>query len=80
MNRAERIVFFKAVSEGEKTFMHLVIAGYAPDPISPCDACRQAMVEFYSPDMSVTLIGGDGVTKATTVHALLLYAFTKEGL
>ncbi|RSA20377.1 cytidine deaminase [Enterococcus faecium] len=79
-NCVERTAFFKAVSEGEKTFTHLVVAGHTPDPISPCGACRQVMAEFCSPDMPVTLVGDNGVTKATTVRALLPYAFTEKDL
>ena len=79
-NCAERTAFFKAVYEGEKTFTHLVVAGHTPDPISPCGACRQVMAEFCSPDMPVTLVGDNGVTKATTVRELLPYAFTEKDL
>ena len=79
-NCAERTAFFKAVSEGEKDFQHLVVAGRTPDPISPCGACRQVMVEFCQPDMPVTLVGDDGVIKETTVEGLLPYYFTNKDL
>lgn len=79
-NCAERTAFFKAVSEGEKQFSHLVIAGHTPEPISPCGACRQVMAEFCSPEMPVTLVGDDGVTKTMTVRELLPYAFTEKDL
>ncbi|HIY56758.1 MAG TPA: cytidine deaminase [Candidatus Tetragenococcus pullicola] len=79
-NCAERTAIFKAVSEGEREFKHLVIAGHTPEPISPCGACRQVMVEFFEPDMPVTLIGDHGVLKETTVEELLPYSFTKKDL
>lgn len=79
-NCAERTAFFKAVSEGEKQFSHLVIAGHTPEPISPCGACRQVMAEFCSPEMPVTLVDDDGVTKTMTVRELLPYAFTEKDL
>ncbi|MGX7173502.1 cytidine deaminase [Enterococcus ratti] len=79
-NCAERTAFFKAVSDGEKEFIHLVIAGHTPEPISPCGACRQVMVEFCAPDMPVTLVGDNGVVKTMTVKELLPYAFTEEDL
>ena len=79
-NCAERTAFFKAVSEGEKEFTHLVVAGHTPEPISPCGACRQVMAEFCVPDMPVTLVGDNGVTKAMTVKELLPYAFTEKDL
>ncbi|MCD2491311.1 cytidine deaminase [Lacrimispora sp. NSJ-141] len=52
-NCAERTAFFKAVSEGKRTFSCIVIAGgrdgktveYCP----PCGVCRQVMREFCDP-------------------------------
>ena len=79
-NCAERTAFFKAVSEGEKEFSHLVVAGHTPEPISPCGACRQVMTEFCDPAMPVTLVGDNGVTKETTVEGLLPYMFTEKDL
>ncbi|MGM0214574.1 cytidine deaminase [Enterococcus sp. AZ109] len=79
-NCAERTAFFKAVSEGEKEFSHLVIAGHTPKPISPCGACRQVMAEFCEPSMPVTLVGDNGVQKEMTVEGLLPYMFTEEDL
>lgn len=79
-NCAERTAFFKAVSEGERNFQHLVVAGHTPEPISPCGACRQVMSEFCDPEMPVTLVGDDGVIKEMTVSQLLPYSFTDKDL
>lgn len=79
-NCAERTAIFKAVSEGEREFQHLVVAGHTPEPISPCGACRQVISEFCAPDMPVTLIGDDGVKKEMTVEELLPYFFTDKDL
>ncbi|WP_399553651.1 cytidine deaminase [uncultured Vagococcus sp.] len=79
-NCAERTAFFKAVSEGHRDFKHLVVAGDTDDPISPCGACRQVMVEFCDPTMPVTLVNKDGVTKEMTVGELMPYSFTEEQL
>lgn len=79
-NCAERTAFFKAVSEGERAFSHLVIAGHTPEPISPCGACRQVMAEFCDSEMPVTLVGDNGVVKEMTVEALLPYMFTEKDL
>ena len=79
-NCAERTAIFKAVSEGEKAFSHLVVAGHTPEPISPCGACRQVMAEFCDPAMPVTLVGDNGVTKEMTVEELLPYTFTDKDL
>lgn len=77
-NCAERTAFFKAVSEGNVAFSHLVVAGATDDPISPCGACRQVMVEFCKPDMPVTLVNTKGDVKETTVSGLLPYSFESD--
>lgn len=79
-NCAERTAIFKAISEGEREFQHLVVAGHTPEPIAPCGACRQVIAEFCEADMPVTLVGDDGVTKQTTVGELLPYSFTNKDL
>ena len=53
-NCAERTAFFKAVSEGERSFRAIcivggkdgVLTGYA----APCGVCRQVMMEFCDPE------------------------------
>lgn len=79
-NCAERTAIFKAVSEGDKEFSHLVISGNTDEPISPCGACRQVMIEFCDPSMPVTLVNKDGELKDVTVGELLPYSFTEEQL
>ena len=52
-NCAERTAFFKAVSEGERDFEAIAIAGgYEGEPVDyayPCGVCRQVMMEFCDP-------------------------------
>ena len=79
-NCAERTAIFSAMAAGHRQFAGLVVAGRTNEPIAPCGACRQVMAEFCSPDMPVTLVGDNGVTKATTVRELLPYAFTEKDL
>ena len=61
---AERTAFAKAVSEGERGFVMIAIAGGKDGVISgicpPCGVCRQVMQEFCSPDFSVLLAKADG--------------------
>jgi cytidine deaminase len=79
-NCAERTAIFKAVSEGERKFKHLVISGDTPEPISPCGACRQVIAEFCDPSMPVTLVGAQNVFRETTVEELLPYMFTSKDI
>lgn len=53
-NCAERTAFFKAVSEGQKSFRAIaIVGGPADEPITqyayPCGVCRQVMIEFCDP-------------------------------
>lgn len=45
-NCAERTAFFKAISDGERNFSAIAIAGDTQDYLFPCGVCRQVMAEF----------------------------------
>lgn len=51
-NCAERTAFFKAVSEGKRSFSAIAIVGGETESVwcYPCGVCRQVMAEFCSPD------------------------------
>ena len=59
-NCAERTAFFKAVSEGERSFAAIAICGGLEGNVNglfpPCGVCRQVMREFCSLDFTVLLI------------------------
>ena len=79
-NCAERTAFFKAVSEGVRTFKALAVVGDTEGPISPCGACRQVIAEFCDGAMPVYLTNLKGEVLETTVAELLPGAFSKEDL
>ena len=59
-NCAERTAFFKAVSEGVRSFRAICIAGgpgeREPEELCPpCGVCRQVMLEFCGPEFEVIL-------------------------
>lgn len=53
-NCAERTAFFKAVSEGERKFAAICVAGgkegVPTEYAAPCGVCRQVMMEFCDPE------------------------------
>lgn len=53
-NCAERTAFFKAVSEGERSFRAICVVGGKDGVLTeysaPCGVCRQVMMEFCRPD------------------------------
>ena len=82
-NCAERTALFKAVSEGERSFFAIAIAGakVLPDGTKeeafcpPCGACRQALLEFCKEDLSVIIGKEDGTYMVTTLGELMPMAF-----
>ena len=75
---AERVVIFKAVSEGEIEFE--VLAVVTSNGGAPCGGCRQVMAEFGL-DMLVLIADGEGrLVQETTVAGLLPGAFTPKDL
>lgn len=45
-NCAERTAFFKAASEGVRSFSAIAIVGDREEYLAPCGVCRQVMAEF----------------------------------
>ena len=76
---AERTAFFKAVSEGERTFVAIAVTGgKKEDPpvrCTPCGVCRQVMAEFCKEDFKVILVKPDGF-EARTLSQLLPDSFS----
>lgn len=79
-NCAERTAFFKAVSEGEREFSAIAVAGGKnlnfEEYCFPCGVCRQVMCEFCDGDFRV-IVGNDreGI-KAYTITELLPESFS----
>ncbi len=81
---AERVAFFKALSEGERSFRAIAIAGAksGEEPTSlfpPCGVCRQVMAEFCSEDFLVIIASADGAVTRTLAEILPL-GFGKDNL
>lgn len=51
---AERVAVVKAISEGYRSFVRIVVVGDTKEPIPPCGACRQILWEFGG-DLEVIL-------------------------
>ena len=86
---AERTALFHAQHEHpDKNVVALAVAAYAnghfyPEPLSPCGACRQVMLEVedrYKRPMRVLLYGTSGTHVISTVRDLLPFQFISESL
>jgi len=57
---AERTAFFKAVSDGKRSFSAIAIVGGREDIgkklCPPCGVCRQVMAEFCDPDKFIIIL------------------------
>lgn len=74
-NCAERTAIFTATAAGQRHFHGLVISGRTDEPIAPCGACRQVMVEFFDPEMPIWLINEQGKEIETNIAELMPGSF-----
>lgn len=76
-NCAERTALFTAIAAGHppRSFTQLAVIGDTPEPIAPCGACRQVMLELGGPQLQVVLANLRGHLIQTTPADLLPGAF-----
>lgn len=79
---AERVAFTKALSEGERNFEYILVAGGIGKEIPkeeclPCGYCRQFMSEFVNKNFKIYVAFEDEV-KEYTMEDLLPYSFKLE--
>ena len=83
---AERTAIFKAVSEGERRFSAIAIAGGPADSgelsfCPPCGVCRQVMQEFCDPETFRIVLGNSkGEQKTFLLKELLPLGFGPDQL
>ena len=84
-NCAERTAFFKAVSEGKRSFLAIAIAGGPEgaeklDYCPPCSVCRQVMREFCGADFEILLAISPTEWRTYTLQELLPESFGPDNL
>ena len=79
---AERVAFFKAISEGEKKFLKIAVAGGKNGEINgifaPCGVCRQVMRAFCHDDFTLILGKSDTEFDVCTLKDLLPLSFSPK--
>ncbi len=79
---AERVAIFKAISDGEKNFSKIAVAGGKNGKIqgifAPCGVCRQVMREFCSNDFEIILGKSETDFEKVTLAQLLPCSFSPE--
>lgn len=81
---AERVAFFKAVSEGEREFLKIAVAGARDGETvsthtAPCGVCRQVMAEFCTDEFEILMPYGEKI-KTVTLKEILPERFDKTNL
>lgn len=76
---AERTALVKAVSEGQRKFVRIAVAGDSTDYCWPCGSCRQMLREFGT-ELIVLVANRDGAYEAHTLAELLPHSFGPETL
>ena len=71
---AERVALFKALSEGARAFVALVVVADRAQPTPPCGACRQLLWE-YCGDIPVVMANLEGIAAEHRTGGLLPLPF-----
>lgn len=75
---AERTAFAKAVSEGERNFSAIAVAGIKNGVLtafSPCGVCRQVMAEFCKKNFKILVVTSNESFEEYTLEQLLPSSF-----
>jgi len=76
---AERTAIFKAISEGERKFKAIAIAGDTDGFCSPCGACRQVISDLCG-EIDIVLVNKNSETKIYKTSEILPHAFSDDDL
>ena len=76
---AERVALWKALSEGERSFLRIAIASDSDPPAAPCGACRQLLWEFCG-DLEIVLGNASGVKESHRLADLFPRPFDQRSL
>lgn len=79
---AERTAIFKAVSEGEREFLKIAVAGGKNGKITgefpPCGVCRQVMAEFCGEDFEILVVKGENSFTEYKFSEILPFSFNPK--
>lgn len=79
---AERTAIFKAVSDGEREFLKIAVAGGKNGEITgefpPCGVCRQVMAEFCGEDFEILVVNSENSFTEYTFSDILPFSFNPK--
>lgn len=71
---AERVATFTAMASGAREIVAMAMFASAPEPVSPCGACRQVLCEFAE-DFTIRSLSPTGARAEWRLSELLPEAF-----
>lgn len=77
---AERVAIHSAIAAGYKTISEVAVVTDASPPWPPCGLCRQVMIEFGDPKMTIITANLKGEIRRFKLADLLPEAFTSKHL
>jgi len=77
---AERVALGKAISEGVRDLVRVVVTADTKTPIPPCGACCQLILELAGPDAEVVMTNLAGDRIFASSQSLLPSAFDRHYL
>jgi cytidine deaminase len=72
---AETAAIAAMVCAGEREIAAILVLGEGAEPLPPCGACRQRILEFSGPQTRIYCGGASGPGEALTMAELLPHAF-----
>ena len=72
---AETAAIAAMVCAGEREIAALLVLGQGDEPLTPCGACRQRILEFATPDTLIYCASATSPGVARTMDELLPHAF-----
>lgn len=79
---AERTAIFKAVSDGERDFLKIAVAGGKDGKITgefpPCGVCRQVMAEFCDENFKILVVNENNAYTEYCFSEVLPFSFNPK--
>ncbi len=81
-NCAERTALFYTYSQGyrQEDIVKFLVVAHTKEPVSPCGACRQVMVELLNKDVEIILTNLNKDMMKVKIADLLPYYFSEDHL
>jgi len=78
-NCAERTAVFRAVSEGQTSFLAVAVAGDRKEYLAPCGVCRQVLTEFCDAERFLVIMAKSLTDyRVCRLGELFPYSFSKK--